>query len=125
MQCGQSGESRFPDAFEVHLGRIRLRHAFDPHSILRWSAASDEFGHGTAFLAVEEISHKDGATHPDSTQGTGRSHSRQETVIGGTVSGQLFSTLFCKPSRLWPHTQPERPILLGAWADFRPLRRST
>jgi hypothetical protein len=115
----------FPDALKIQLDRVRSRHAFEPHSILRRSTAPSEFGHSAAFLAVEQIGDENCGTFPNGTQGGGYSHFLQKTSIRGTVSGQRLATLLRKSPGFLPHTQPEGPILLGAWADFRPLSSTT
>ena len=74
---------------------------------------------------VKEIRYKNGTTLPDSTQGVGRSHLLQEAAVGGTIPGQRLPTLFCEPPSLWPHSQPEGSVLLGAGADLRSLSGAT
>ncbi len=78
-----------------------------------------------AFLVVEEISHKDCIALPNGTQGVGHSYFLQETSIGGTVPGQRLATFFSKTSGFQPHAQAAGTILVGAWADFRPISSGT
>jgi hypothetical protein len=109
------------DALKIYLDRVRSCHAFEPYTILWRSAAPNEFGHSLSVLIVKEISYKNCAPQPDSTQSVRRSHLLQEAAVGGTVPGQRLSTFFCEQSSFWPHSQPEGSVLLGARTNFRSL----